>query len=107
VSIAACGMSTDTKYVHSETISRSTFKGTWPFIPDSGLLACDSSKGNAVTFTPTGSNTTYAENGPAVGWAAKEGWEPNDLHIWLTADGGQDDRPGVRRVDGATCLTKG
>ena len=39
VSIAACGMSTDTKYVHSETISKSTFKGTWPFIPDSGVLA--------------------------------------------------------------------
>jgi hypothetical protein len=108
VSIAACGgMSTDAQFVHSETVSKSTFKGTWPFIPDSGVLACDSSKGNAVTFTPTGSNTTYAENGPAIGWAPKEGWVPNDLHIWLTADGGQDDTPGVPRVNGGDILNEG
>ncbi|WP_375487436.1 hypothetical protein, partial [uncultured Mycobacterium sp.] len=95
VSIAACGTSTDTQFVHSETISKSTFKGTWPFVPDSGVLACDSSKGDAVTFTPTGSTTTYAENAPAKGWAPKEGWATNDEHIWLTADGRQDDTPGV------------
>lgn len=108
ISIAGCGSSsTATQFVHSETISKSTFKGTWPFIPDSGVLACDSSKGNAVTFTPTGSGTTYAENGPAIGWAAQEGWEPNDRHIWLTAGGGQDDRPNVLRVFGGDVIEEG
>jgi len=107
VSIAACGTSTNTHFVHSENISKSTFKGTSPFIPDSGVLACDSSKGNAVTFTPTGSTTTYAENGPAAGWAAREGWEPNDRHIWLTADGRQDDTPNMPRVYGGDVIQEG
>jgi hypothetical protein len=102
--LAACATSSDTQFVHSEQISKSTFKGTWPFIPDSGVLACDSSKNKAVTFTPTGSTTTYAENGSATGWASKAGWEPHDYHIWLTADGGQDDTPGVLRTNGGDVL---
>jgi hypothetical protein len=71
------------------------------------VLACDSSKGNAVTFTPTGSNTTYPENAPAEGWAAQEGWAPNDRHIWLTADGRQDDTPNVPRVYGGDVIQEG
>jgi hypothetical protein len=31
--------------------------------------------------------------------AKQEGWDANFEHIWLTAAGGQDDTPGVPRVD--------
>jgi hypothetical protein len=98
VSAAGCGTSTDTQFVHSEQVSKSTFKGSWPVIPDSGVLACDSSKGDAVTFTPTGDHTTYAVNGAARLWVDKEGWA-NFEHIWLTSGGGQSDAPRVSRVD--------
>jgi hypothetical protein len=107
LSAAACGTSMDAQFVHSEEISKSTFKGTWPAIPDSGVLACDSSKGNAVTFIPAGDNTTYAVNGSASGgWAEKEGWKQFE-HIWLTAGGGQDDTRGVPRVDVGDFINEG
>jgi len=35
----ACGTSTGARF-HTEMISKSSFKGTWPPIPDSGVLAC-------------------------------------------------------------------
>src|SRR5271155_2748527 len=52
---AACGSdtNTDAQSIHTEEVSKSTFKGPWPVIPDSGLLACDTSKDDAITFTPT------------------------------------------------------
>jgi hypothetical protein len=54
----ACGTSTGAQF-HTEKFSKSSFKGTWSLIPDSGVLACE---GGAVTFTPTGTNDTYAVN---------------------------------------------
>ena len=66
--VPACGASADPQFVQSEQVSKSTFKGTWPVTPDSGVLACDSSKANSVTFTPTDSNTTYPST--EVRWAA-------------------------------------
>ena len=79
----ACGDATSvSKYVHSEHVSKDTFKGTWPVSVDGGTLACDSTKGNAITFSPDGSTDVYAENGTAMSWAPKEGWK--DFHeIWL------------------------
>jgi hypothetical protein len=74
MSTAACGTRSAGEFVHSERVSKYTFKGTWPIGPDSGVLACDSAKGYAVTFTPAGTNTTYAVNGTADAWASKERW---------------------------------
>jgi nicotinamide mononucleotide (NMN) deamidase PncC len=91
----ACHTSTDANSVHTEEISKSTFKGTWPLIPESGVLAC---RLGAVTFTPAGSNDTYAVNAIATNWAAEKGWRKDFEHIWLTAAGGQNDTPGVLRV---------
>ena len=80
--VPACGASADPQFVQSEQVTKSTFKGTWPVTADSGVLACDSSKANSVTFTPTDSNTTYAVNGSAMGgWASKEGWADTKT-IW-------------------------
>jgi hypothetical protein len=81
--------------VHAATVSKSTFKGTWPLVPDSGTLACES---GAVTFNPSGSNDTYAVNAIAGSRAEKEGWRQSLEHIWLTAGGGQTDRSGVPRA---------
>src|SRR4029077_19509409 len=78
----ACSTSSSAQF-HTEKISKSSFKGTWPLIPDSGVLACER---GAVTFTPTGTNDTYAVNAPA-GEAKGKGWR--DLEqIWVSADGG-------------------
>jgi DNA-binding beta-propeller fold protein YncE len=103
----ACGSSTDTQFIHTEEISKSTFKGTWPLIPGSGVLACDTSKGDAITFTPTGTNTTYAVNATAGSRAKQEGWQRDLQHIWLTADGGQNDIPGVPRLPLSDFINEG
>lgn len=86
---------TDKHSVPAAKVSRSTFKGTWPLVPDSGTLACEA---GAITFRPTGSNDTYAVNAIAGSEAEKKGWQPSLEHIWLTTGGGQSDRPGVPRV---------
>jgi hypothetical protein len=68
--------------VFSAQIDKSSFQGRWPLIPAAGVLACDTSKGaGAVTFTPQGSATTYAINGPALDWAKTTGW-PDSKVIW-------------------------
>ena len=87
---AACGGDTNsTNLVHSEHISKVTFKGKWPVAPDAGTLACDATKGGSITFSPDGSLDVYAVNGTAMGgWAAQEGWK-NVRDIWLPA--GPDD----------------
>lgn len=104
---SACGSSTHTQFIHTEEISKSTFKGKWPLIPDSGVLACDTSKDDAVTFTPTGTNTTYAVNATAGTRAEQEGWQRDLQHIWLTAKGGQSDTPGVPRVPLSDFMNEG
>jgi hypothetical protein len=96
--VAACGSNANAQFIHTEEVSKSTFKGTWPLIPDSGVLACDTSKVDAITFTPTGTNTAYAVNAIAGTKAKQEGWQRDLQHIWLTADGGQNDTPGVPRL---------
>jgi Protein of unknown function (DUF2511) len=102
---AACG--SDAQFIHAEQVSKSTFKGTWPVIPDSGVLACDTSKDDAITFTPTGTNTTYAVNAIAGSRAKQEGWQGDLQHIWLTADGGQNDTPGVPRLPLSDFMNEG
>lgn len=77
----ACGGASPPQFVHGERINKSTFNGDWPVMPESSVLACDSSKGDAVTFSPTDSNTVYAVNGLAVSWGKTEGW-PNAKGIW-------------------------
>jgi DNA-binding beta-propeller fold protein YncE len=104
---AACSGDTNAQFVHAEKVSKSTFKGTWPVIPDSGVLACDTSKDDAITFTPTGTNTTYAVNATAGTRAEQEGWQRDLQHIWLTADGGQNDTPGVPRVPSSDFMNEG
>ena len=97
-----CGTSVGVQS-HTEEISKSTFKGTWPLIPDSGVLACEDS---AVTFTPTGTKDTYALN--AIAGQDKEGGRRRNLEdIWLTADGRQSDTPGVRRVSSSDLINEG
>jgi DNA-binding beta-propeller fold protein YncE len=86
---------------HTEEISKSTFKGTWPLIPDSGVLACED---GAVTFTPTGTKDTYALNG--IAGKVKEG-RRNLEDIWLTADRRQSDTPGVLRVSSSDLINEG
>jgi serine/threonine-protein kinase len=98
----ACGTSTGAQS-HTKEISKSTFKGTWPLIPDSGILAC---KGGAVTFTPTGTNDTYAMNPIAAG-AKEAGWRRDSEHIWLSADRGQSDTPSAPRVSISDLINEG
>jgi hypothetical protein len=84
MSVAGCGTSTPPKRqdVFSAHLTQATFKGVWPVIPSSGVLACDSAKGaGAVTFTPDGSGTTYAINGPALDWGKDLHW-PDAKQIW-------------------------
>ena len=62
---AGCGGGSD-QSDQSETISRDSFKGTWPFTVESGTLRCDGSDGfGSVTFETNG--TVYAINGVAEG----------------------------------------
>jgi len=89
VALYATGCGNSNTQVHTEKISKSTFKGTWPLIPDSGVLACES---GAVTFTSTATHDTYAVNALAAKAAGKN-WQPNPEHVWLTSAGG---RPGTR-----------
>ena len=105
--VAACGSNANAQFIHTEEVSKSTFKGTWPLIPDSGVLACDTSKVDAITFTPTGTNTAYAVNAIAGTKAKQEGWQRDLQHIWLTADGGQNDTPGVPRLPLSDFMTVG
>jgi DNA-binding beta-propeller fold protein YncE len=106
---AACGSdtNTDAQFIHTEEVSKSTFKGPWPVIPDSGLLACDTSKDDAITFTPTGTSTIYAVNATAGTRAKQEGWQQDLQHIWLTANGDQNDTPGVPRVPLSDFMNEG
>ena len=97
----ACSTSGGAQF-HTEKISKSSFKGTWALIPDSGVLACE---GGAVTFTPTGTNDTYAVNATA-GKAKEKGWQDLE-HIWLSADGGQNNTPGVQRVSLSDFINEG
>jgi DNA-binding beta-propeller fold protein YncE len=97
----ACSTSNGAQF-HTEKISKSSFKGTWPLIPDSGVLACE---GGAVTFTPTGTNDTYAVNA-TVSKAKEKGWRDLE-HIWLSADGGQNNTPGVQRVSLSDFINEG
>lgn len=76
--------------------SKKDYSGTWPFSVDWGLLACDKTRADAVTFTAAG-GVTYAVNGTAAGWASRMAWQPLE-RIWLTRDGQQSDTPGVLRV---------
>ena len=96
-----CGASVGVQ-PHTEEISKSTFKGTWPLIPDSGVLACVD---GAVTFTPTGTKDTYALN--AIAGQVKEGQRRNLEDIWLTTDGRQGDAPDVRRVSSSDLINEG
>jgi hypothetical protein len=73
--------------VFSKQIDQATFAGQWPVTATSGVLACDTSKAKAVTFTPTGSSTTYAVNGPALDWGKSLGW-PDAKQIWNGANWG-------------------
>jgi DNA-binding beta-propeller fold protein YncE len=102
---AACG--SDAQFIHAEQVSKSTFKGTWPVISDPGVLACDTSKDDAITFTPTGTNITYAVNAIAGSRAKQEGWQGDLQRIWLTADGGQNDNPGVPRLPLSDFMNEG
>jgi hypothetical protein len=99
----ACRGDTD-KHSPTAKVSKSTFNGTWPLVPDSGILACQA---GAVTFSPSGSNDTYAVNAIAGSKAEKEGWRPSLEHIWLTTGGGQSDRPGVPRVPLTDLINEG
>jgi hypothetical protein len=72
---------TTTNPVHSEHVSKTTFKGKWPVTLDGGTLACDTTKADSLTFAPDGTTDIYAENGSAMGWASKEGWK-NFRDIW-------------------------
>jgi hypothetical protein len=58
---------------HSATISRATFKGTWPFTVSSGVLRCEPP--DTITFSAGGK--TYAVNGPALDQGI-----PNVTPIW-------------------------
>ena len=106
VSAAACGTSTDTQFVHSEQVSKSTFEGTWPLTRDSGVLACDSSKSDAVTFTPGHDTKTYAVNKGANGWAPKEGWAEANA-IWSGDDWGDFIGAGLKLCGWVTYTTFG
>lgn len=78
--VGACGVDTAPREIlRSEQLSKSTFAGTWPVVPESGLLACDTSQANAITFTPTGSSTTYAVNSDALTQAPREGWSDTTM----------------------------
>jgi hypothetical protein len=80
--VTACGgSSVNPQSGNSEKIQQSTFDGNWPVTATSGTLACDSAKGNAVTFTPDTGGTVYAVNGPAVSWGKNLGW-PDAKEIW-------------------------
>jgi hypothetical protein len=81
LSIAGSGTGAVTQFENGEQINQSTFKGDWPATAQAGVLACDSSKGNAVTFAPNNSKTINAVDGPAVNWETKEGW-PDAKEIW-------------------------
>lgn len=95
----ACG---DTD-VHTERISKSTFKGTWPLTLDSGVLSC---VGGAVTFTSTaGTHDTYAVNALA-GKAAGQSWQPGE-HIWLTSAGGRIGTSGALRASMTDFINEG
>jgi len=98
----ACGNSTRAQS-HTEEISKSTFKGTWPLIPDSGILACER---GAVTFTPTGTNDTYAMN-PIAARAEVAGWRRDSERIRLGADRGQSDSPGALGVSMSDLINQG
>ncbi len=100
----ACHTSTDEQSIHTEEISKSTFRGTWPLIPDSGVLACEA---GAISFTPTGTNDTYAVNAIAYNFGKQYGWRQDLEHIWLTADGGQNDTQGVLRVTLSDFMNEG
>lgn len=67
--------------VFSKQVDQDTFPGRWPVTADAGILACDTTRAYAVTFTPSGSETTYAVNGPALDWGKKVGW-PDAEEIW-------------------------
>jgi len=97
-----CGNSTGVQF-HTEEISKSTFKGTWPLIPDSGILACER---GAVTFTPTGTNDTYAMN-PIAARAEVAGWRRDSEHIRLGADRGQSDTAGALGVSLSDLINQG
>jgi hypothetical protein len=94
----ACGDTTSsTNLVHSEHVSKATFKGKWPVTADGGTLACDGTKGGAITFSPDGSADVYAENGIAMNQESKEGWK-DFREIWLPA-GPDDLGPNVNATD--------
>lgn len=101
--LAFCGTACGDSDVHTEKISKSTFKGTWPLTLDSGVLAC---VGGAVTFTSSaGTHDTYAVNALA-GKAAGKTWQP-DEHIWLTSAGGRIGTSGALRASMTDFINEG
>jgi len=80
--LTACGGSGALSPIRSEHVSKDAQSGPWPFSAAGGTVTCDLTKGGAITFTPDGSRTTYAINGPAVGRQSDEGWHPIK-EIWL------------------------
>ena len=99
---AACGDATTTtttsNLVHSEHVSKSTFKGKCPVTADGGTFACDGTKGDSITFSPDGSTDVYAENGRAMNQESKEGWK-DFREIWLPAAYPDDFGPNVNATD--------
>lgn len=93
--LSGCGSESTDSPIRTKHVSKATYTGTWPATVDGGTLACDGSKGDAVTFSPDGSTDIYAMNGPAIDREASEGWKDFD-DIWLkTPDG----FPGPRVYD--------
>jgi hypothetical protein len=79
--LVACGSTVAPPTVFSQQMDQSTFRGVWPVTASSGILACDTAKGNSVTFSPSQSSTTYAVNGPSINWGKANHW-PDAKEIW-------------------------
>ena len=65
LSAGACGTSTETKSVHSEQVSKATFKGHWPVIPESGVLTCypsENARRGRGTRLAAGSHGRFSPN---------------------------------------------
>lgn len=96
---AGCGQASEPQTVFSAQVDKASFHGTWPVVPTVGVLACDTSKGaGAVTFTPQGSATTYAINGPALDWGKRLGW-PDSKEIWDGENWGDFIDTGLKMCD--------
>lgn len=74
--LCAAACSTAPPPVRAEHITRESFGAAWPFTAAAGTLTCHLSKGGSITFTPDGSDTTYAVDETADEWSATQGWHP-------------------------------